>query len=132
MGAGMREEEIDDLNKLAEEMEEFLSLIPDLHKQLELNSEEEDVLLYNIKLYLLGLPNSLGPLGYISFHSVMEDELGEVINPVEVPAVETTDVARTKSSRATLNLVSIKVALDLKKVKAALVAKTAISSSDGP
>ena len=48
--AGMSEEEVDDLNKVAKEMEEFLSLIPDLHKQLELSSEEEDVLLYNIKV----------------------------------------------------------------------------------
>ena len=48
--AGMSEEEIDDLNKVAEEMEEFLTLIPDLNKQLELRSEEEGVLLYNIKV----------------------------------------------------------------------------------
>jgi len=130
--AGMSVEEIDDLNKVAEEMEEFLSLIPDVHKQLELNSGEEGVLLYNVKLYLLGLPNSLGPLGYISFHSVMEDQLGEVINPVEVTAVEAGAVTRTKRSLSTLrHLAVISIALRLKKAKAALIATAAIAGAVG-
>merc|ERR1740137_457500 len=60
-------------------MSEFLMLIPDLVQKLELVADEDVV--YNSKLYLLGLPNSLGPLGYIAFKSVMEDEMGEVITP---------------------------------------------------
>merc|ERR1712119_92570 len=88
---GMEDEDIADLKQLAQLMHEFLSQVPDLASKLELESD----LLDNIQLYLLGLPNKLGPLGYIALHHVLEDE-GEdgqivdvVIEPVAIaPGVE--------------------------------------------
>merc|ERR1712096_331424 len=82
---GMEDEDIADLKQLAQLMHEFLSQVPDLATKLELESDYD----------LLGLPNKLGPLGYIALHHVLEDE-GEdgqivdvVIEPVTIaPAVE--------------------------------------------
>merc|ERR1712183_1151930 len=90
---GMEDEDIADLKQLAQLMHEFLSQVPDLATKLELESDYD--LLDNIQLYLLGLPNKLGPLGYIALHHVLEDE-GEdgqivdvVIEPVTpAPVVE--------------------------------------------
>merc|ERR1712183_1079339 len=90
---GMEDEDIADLKQLAQLMHEFLSQVPDLATKLELESDYD--LLDNIRLYLLGLPNKLGPLGYIALHHVLEDE-GEdgqivdvVIEPVTIaPVVE--------------------------------------------
>merc|ERR1719191_994296 len=57
---------------LAEMMHGFLSQIPALATKLELEKEYD--LLDNVQLYLLGLPNKLGPLGYIALHHVLEGE----------------------------------------------------------
>merc|ERR1712142_1001763 len=65
---GMDEEDIEDLRMLAEMMNGFLSQIPALATKLELEKEYD--LLDNVQLYLLGLPNKLGPLGYIALHNV--------------------------------------------------------------
>eukprot|EP00092_Neocalanus_flemingeri_P081146 GFUD01101289.1.p1 GENE.GFUD01101289.1~~GFUD01101289.1.p1 ORF type:complete len:148 (-),score=51.15 GFUD01101289.1:321-764(-) len=67
---GMEDEDIADLKQLAHLMNEFLSQVPELSAKLEFSSEYD--LRDNIQLYLLGLPNKLGPLGYFAMHHVLE------------------------------------------------------------
>merc|ERR1719493_673298 len=70
-------------------MVEFLEKIPNIESKLELKAEAD--LLDNVQLYLLGLPNKLGPLGYIALHHVLEgadegvDEHGDIIDVVIEP-----------------------------------------------
>merc|ERR1711909_158210 len=90
---GMDEEDIEDLKHLAEMMHEFLNNIPELAQKLELKKEYD--LLDNVQLYLLGLPNKLGPLGYIALHSVLEEledaeDDGEIVDIKVEPAATTT------------------------------------------
>merc|ERR1712215_99943 len=90
---GMDEEDIEDLKQLAEMMHEFLNHIPELAQKLELKQEYD--LLDNVQLYLLGLPNKLGPLGYIALHSVLEEledaeDDGEIVDIKVEPAATTT------------------------------------------
>eukprot|EP00088_Acartia_fossae_P004820 TRINITY_DN12086_c0_g1_i1.p1 TRINITY_DN12086_c0_g1~~TRINITY_DN12086_c0_g1_i1.p1 ORF type:complete len:228 (-),score=61.62 TRINITY_DN12086_c0_g1_i1:197-880(-) len=86
---GMDEQDIDDLHQLAALMNEFLVKVPELEDKLEMKSEHD--LLDNVQLYLLGLPNKLGPLGYIALHHVLEgadegvDEHGDIIDVVIEP-----------------------------------------------
>merc|ERR1712105_253516 len=70
---------------LAGMMHEFLHQIPSLAQKLELKKDYD--LLDNIQLYLLGLPNKLGPLGYIALHHVLEDdgEDGKVVDVIVEP-----------------------------------------------
>merc|ERR1719244_2559655 len=76
-------------------MHEFLDQIPSLAEKLELKKEYD--LLDNVQLYLLGLPNKLGPLGYIALHNVLEeldDADGEIVDiKVEPVVASTTTVA---------------------------------------
>ncbi|CAN0547140.1 unnamed protein product, partial [Ectocarpus sp. 8 AP-2014] len=67
---GMEEEDINDLKQLSDLMYEFLIQVPEVATKLELSHDYD--LLDNIQLYLLGLPNKLGPLGYIALHHVLE------------------------------------------------------------
>merc|ERR1712025_402355 len=90
---GMDEEDIEDLRMLAEMMHGFLSQIPALATKLELEKEYD--LLDNVQLYLLGLPNKLGPLGYIALHQVLEELEeaegdGEIVDIKVEPATTTT------------------------------------------
>merc|ERR1712112_751997 len=62
-------------------MKKFLLKIPDVDTKLQLDDEYslED----HCKLYLLGLPNKLGPLGFLALHSILESA-GEAIVDVEL------------------------------------------------
>merc|ERR1712226_369115 len=62
---------IQDLQHLAALMGEFLLQV----EGVEAKFQEQD-LLDNIRLYLLGLPNKLGPLGFIALQHVLEQEFG--------------------------------------------------------
>eukprot|EP00092_Neocalanus_flemingeri_P095552 GFUD01121573.1.p1 GENE.GFUD01121573.1~~GFUD01121573.1.p1 ORF type:complete len:221 (-),score=49.58 GFUD01121573.1:198-821(-) len=87
---GMEDEDIADLKKLSHLMDEFLSQVPELATKLEFTSEYD--LLDNIQLYLLGLPNKLGPLGYIALHHVLEDDEdgdGQIVDVVVEPIIPT-------------------------------------------
>merc|ERR1711955_18471 len=78
---GMDEEDIEDLKQLSELMYEFLKQIPSLVIKLQLVEEYD--LLDNVQLYLLGLPNKLGPLGYVALQYVLEeldDSDGEIVD----------------------------------------------------
>jgi len=99
-GMGMEEEDIDDLKQLSELMHEFLNQVPEVATKLELNHEYD--LLDNIQLYLLGLPNKLGPLGYIALHHVLEDEGedGKIVDLVVEPVAVTTPVPEVKKVEA--------------------------------
>merc|ERR1712055_835650 len=88
---GMDEDDVEDLKHLAEMMHEFLHQIPSLAQKLELKKDYD--LLDNVQLYLLGLPNKLGPLGYIALHNVLEeldDADGEIVDIKVEPVVATT------------------------------------------
>ena len=69
---GLDQEDILDLQYLSQLMYDFLSQIEDLEDKLKLSDDSD--LSDNIRLYLLGLPNRLGPLGYVALHQVLEDE----------------------------------------------------------
>merc|ERR1719436_1426130 len=80
---GMEEQDISDLKQLAEVMHEFLIQVPNLKIKLEIANNND--LLDNIQLYLLGLPNKLGPLGFIALHHILEGESegnGEIVDVV--------------------------------------------------
>jgi len=83
---GMDEQDISDLKQLAELMHEFLVKVPNLRIKLEIASNND--LLDNIQLYLLGLPNKLGPLGYIALHHILDGESegnGEIVDVIVNP-----------------------------------------------
>merc|ERR1711970_445795 len=67
---------------LAEMMKKFLLKIPDVDTKLQLD-DDEYTLEDHCKLYLLGLPNKLGPLGFLALHSILESA-GEAIVDVEL------------------------------------------------
>ena len=67
---GMDVEDIQDLLDLATLMTEFLHKVPEVEQVVV--GEDEYSLEDNVKLYLLGLPNKLGPLGFLALHSVLE------------------------------------------------------------
>jgi len=80
---GMDQQDISDLKQLAELMHEFLINVPNLKLKLEIVSNND--LLDNIQLYLLGLPNKLGPLGYIALHHILDGESegnGEIVDVI--------------------------------------------------
>merc|ERR1712215_305496 len=89
---GMDDDGVEDLKHLAEIMHEFLDQIPTLAEKLELRKEYD--LLDNVQLYLLGLPNKLGPLGYIALHNVLEElddaDDGEIVDIKVEPVVAST------------------------------------------
>merc|ERR1719391_1073266 len=76
---GMDPQDVQDMFDLSEMMKKF---IPDVDTKLQLASDDyslED----HCKLYLLGLPNKLGPLGFLALHSILESA-GEAIVDVEL------------------------------------------------
>jgi len=105
---GMEDSDITDLKQLAQLMHEFLSQVPEIGEKLDFDHEYD--LLDNIQLYLLGLPNKLGPLGYIALHHVLEEEAdeGEVVDVVIEPVVT---VSSTQAPRVTEKAVNQPIAL---------------------
>jgi len=93
---GMTEEDIKDLVDLSEMIAKFLRRVPELEVKLELGEERlED----HVKLYLLGLPNKLGPLGFLGLHSILQDD--EDIVDVKIEGFEPTKAAGSASSSVT-------------------------------
>jgi len=92
---GMDDEDIEDLGQLALLMKEFLEKVPMLEEKLGMAPGSNE-LLDNVQLYLLGLPNKLGPLGYISLHHVLDgadepedvDIVDVIIEPASVRKIE--------------------------------------------
>merc|ERR1719452_404902 len=82
---GMEDEDIADMKQLSQGMYDFLSLVPDLGEKLDFATEYD--LMDNIHLYLLGLENKLGPLGYIALHHVLEDgeQDGQIVDVIIEP-----------------------------------------------
>jgi len=80
---GIKDEQVDDLNRMADRMFQFLAKAM---ARIGQSSSQVDIF-YNSQLYLLGLPNSLGPLGYFALQG-LEDNIfltGGVL-PDESPA----------------------------------------------
>merc|ERR1719435_331017 len=74
--------DVQDMFDLSEMMKKFLLKIPDVDTKLQLD-EDDYSLEDHCKLYLLGLPNKLGPLGFLALHSILESA-GEAIVDVEL------------------------------------------------
>lgn len=103
---GLDDEDIDDLKQLAALMNEFLIKVPGVEEKLEMKGNTD--LMDNIQLYLLGLPNKLGPLGYIALHHVLEGdepEHGDIVDVVIEPSsVDTIEkMAQEKHSQELLD-----------------------------
>merc|ERR1719289_268353 len=79
---GMDPQDVQDMYDLSEMMKKFLLKIPDVDIKLQL-AEDDYSLEDHCKLYLLGLPNKLGPLGFLALHSILESA-GEAIVDVEL------------------------------------------------
>merc|ERR1712212_625169 len=79
---GMDQQAVQDMFDLSEMMKKFLLKIPDVDIKLQL-AEDDYSLEDHCKLYLLGLPNKLGPLGFLALHSILESA-GEAIVDVEL------------------------------------------------
>jgi len=79
---GMDPQDVQDMFDLSEMMKKFLLKIPDVDTKLQL-AEDDYSLEDHCKLYLLGLPNKLGPLGFLALHSILESA-GEAIVDVEL------------------------------------------------
>jgi len=75
---GMDEEDIKDLLELSGMMTKFLKQVPEVGEAVLVDSPYtlED----NVKLYLLGLPNNLGPLGFLALHSVLQDGDDDIVD----------------------------------------------------
>merc|ERR1712183_156782 len=79
---GMAPQDVQDMFDLSEMMKKFLLKIPDVDTKLQL-AEDDYGLEDHCKLYLLGLPNKLGPLGFLALHSILESA-GEAIVDAEL------------------------------------------------
>merc|ERR1719474_414707 len=77
---GVEEEDIADLKLLGSMMHEFLVQVPDIETRLEMTKPHD--LMDHVQLYLLGLPNKLGPLGFLALHHVLTEE--EEVDAAEV------------------------------------------------
>merc|ERR1712083_467212 len=93
---GMDESEVHDLKQLAALMYEFLAQVPEIATKL--NLEKDYDLLDNIQLYLLGLPNKIGPLGYIALHNALEEDDEGIVDVVVEPFISTTAAPTTTAS----------------------------------
>merc|ERR1712059_55989 len=77
---GMEEDNIVDFMTMAELMHQFLIQVEDIDSKLDLKQKHD--LLDNIQLYLLGLPNKIGPLGFLALNHVLEEEEDDEDEPV--------------------------------------------------
>merc|ERR1711915_396454 len=93
---GMDESEVHDLKELSALMYEFLVQVPGIANKL--NLEKEYDLLDNIQLYLLGLPNKIGPLGYIALYNALEDDDEGIEDEGVEPVISTTAAPTTAAS----------------------------------
>jgi len=86
-GIGLEENHVNDIYNKAKLMHDFLLQVPEISSRLELDAELD--LLDHIQLYLLGLPNKLGPLGFIAMHDVLQESAtspgGEIIDVIIEP-----------------------------------------------
>jgi len=76
---GMDQEDIEDLLELAGMMTKFLQKVPEVEEAV-LTDSSSYSLEDNVKLYLLGLPNNLGPLGFFALHSVLQDGDEDIVD----------------------------------------------------
>merc|ERR1719186_1680330 len=97
---GMDPQDVQDMFDLAEMMKKFLLKIPDVDTKLQL-AEDEYSLEDHCKLYLLGLPNKLGPLGFLALHSILESA-GEAIVDVELGSFVADDQVQGPTDVTTL------------------------------
>jgi len=94
---GMDGDDVHDLRVLTKLMHNYLENVPDIAESLEFTAATD--LQDHIQLYLLGLPNNLGPLGYITLHKVLEDvDEPEVIVSAPSPIPGSKDTVPTQTS----------------------------------
>merc|ERR1719385_107681 len=61
-------------------MSKFLQKVPEVEEAVLTDSSSSYSLEDNVKLYLLGLPNNLGPLGFFALHSVLQDGDEDIVD----------------------------------------------------
>lgn len=91
---GMEPDDVTDLLDLATMMSKFLNRVPEVSSRMDLG-EDDYSLEDHVKLYLLGLPNRLGPLGFIALHSVLQAD--EEIVDVKIEDFQPNPVAAEAS-----------------------------------
>ena len=69
---GVEEEDIADLKLLGSMMHKFVVQVANIETRLEMKKPHN--LMDHAQLYLLGLPNKLGPLGFLALHHVLTEE----------------------------------------------------------
>merc|ERR1712037_114896 len=79
---GVEEEDIVDLKLLGSMMNDFLIQVEDIEMRLEMKKPHD--LMDHIQLYLLGLPNKLGPLGFLALHHVLTTDEAEAATTSKV------------------------------------------------
>jgi len=112
---GLEENHIQDIYNKAQLINEFLLQIPNISSRLGLDGDLD--LFDHIQLYLLGLPNKLGPLGFIALRHILlestessddsEDEIVDVIvEPFDLPSslVDAGEGAATAEETGDANL----------------------------
>merc|ERR1711864_5505 len=89
---GLGEDDIEQLYRMALLIHKFIKQVPNINSRLELDGDED--LLDNVLLYLLGLENKMGPLGFIALHHVLPELMtrsdgdGEIVDVVIEPLEE--------------------------------------------
>jgi len=73
---GLGDDDLREFNILADDMTIFLSTIPTMRTKLGLSGED---LADNVKMYLLGLDNELGPIGFLALHRLIRGDEVEVV-----------------------------------------------------
>merc|ERR1711936_1458317 len=76
---GVEKEDLVDLKLLGSMMNDFLMQVNDIEMRLEMKKPHD--LMDHIQLYLLGLPNKLGPLGFLALHHVLTTEEVDTVTP---------------------------------------------------
>lgn len=107
---GMDGQDVEDMFDLSDMMMKFLQKIPDIEDKLELD-DDEYTLEDHCKLYLLGLPNKLGPLGFLALHSILESA-GEAVADVQIGEFEPTVVDVNDDEAFVLPEIKVKVKED--------------------
>merc|ERR1712033_64732 len=118
---GMEAGDISDMLELAGMMTDFLRKVPDVEAVVV--GEDAYSVEDNAKLYLLGLPNKLGPLGLLALHSVLESDESNIVD-VKIGSFEPADI-NNSANNADGSVVSLGDDLARRKAAAAQAAQAA-------
>merc|ERR1711915_438735 len=124
---GMDVEDVQDMLDLAAMMTDFLRKVPDVERVVV--GEDAYSVEDNAKLYLLGLPNKLGPLGFLALHSVLETDESNIVD-VKVGEFKSATGAGQAAAAADSSVVSLGDGLTRRKAAASAAAASGKSTED--